>query len=141
MAKNIKSISNPKLSLNILTGEEVQKIHEATLHIIETVGVRFPSKRALEIWAANGAQVDREKMIVRVKPHIIEAALKLAPPAYNLGAQDADQNCPMDGNHVFLGTDGCGVEVIDIQTGQKRTSELKDVADIARLADATEEIG
>ncbi len=141
MAKNIKSITNPKLSLNVLTSEEVKKIHSATLNIIENVGVRFPSKRALEIWAANGASVDHEKMIVKVKPEIIEAALKNAPPAYLLGARDPQQNCPMDGNHVFLGTDGCGVEVIDIHTGQKRTSALQDVADIARVADATEEIG
>jgi trimethylamine---corrinoid protein Co-methyltransferase len=44
-----------------LTPQEVQKIHDATLHIIENVGVRFPSKRALEIWEANGATVDRER--------------------------------------------------------------------------------
>ena len=141
MSKAIKSISNPKLSLNILTPEEVNKIHSATLHILEHVGVRFPSKRALEIWAANGASVDYDKMIVKVKPQIIEDALKKAPPAYALGARDPQQNCPMDGNHVFLGTDGCGVEIIDMRSGQKRTSELKDVAEIARVADATEEIG
>ena len=40
MSKNIKSISNPKLKLEILTAEEVKKIHEATLWIIEHVGVR-----------------------------------------------------------------------------------------------------
>ena len=66
--------------------------------------------------------------------------MKLAPPAYSLGARDPGQNCLMDGNHVFLATDGCGVEVLDIHNGQKRTSELKDVAEIARVADATEEI-
>jgi len=141
MSKNIKSITNPKMSLNILTPAEVQKIHETTLQIIEHVGVRFPSRQALDIWAANGATIDWEKMIVKVKPHIIEAALKKAPPSYELGARDPNQNCAMDGNHVFLGTDGCGVEVIDIRTGQKRTSELKDVGEIARIADATEEIG
>ena len=141
MTKNIKSITNPKLSLNVLTPAEVQKIHAATLNIIENVGVRFPSKRALEIWAAHGATVDFEKQIVRAKPDLIMKALKSAPPAYALGARDPQQNCPMDGNHVFLGTDGCGVEVIDIQTGQKRTSELKDVGEIARIADGTEEIG
>jgi trimethylamine--corrinoid protein Co-methyltransferase len=141
MSKNIKSITNPKLSLNVLTPAEVQKIHEATLNIIENVGVRFPSKRALEIWAANGATVDFEKMIVKAKPQLVMDALKNAPPAYALGARDPQQNCLMDGNHVFLGTDGCGVEVIDIHTGEKRTSELKDVGEIARLADATEEIG
>ncbi len=140
MTKNIKSITNPKLSLNILSPEDVNKIHAATLDTLEHVGVRFPSKRALEIWAANGAAVDFEKMIVKIKPQIIEEALKSAPHAYALGARDPQQNCPMDGNHVFLGTDGCGVEIMDIQSGQKRTSELKDVGEIARIADATEEI-
>lgn len=138
--KNIKTISNPKLKLKILTTEEVQKIHDATLHIIEHVGVKFPSKRALEIWEANGAKVDHEKKIVRVKPQVIEDALKKAPPAYKLAARDPQQDLQLDGNHVNLGTDGCGVEVIDIHTKEKRTSCLQDVRDIARIADATEEV-
>lgn len=138
--KNIKTISNPKLKLEILTEEDVQKIHNATLQIIEKVGVRFPSKRALEIWAANGAEVDYEKKIVRVKPQIIEDAIKKAPPAYKLAARDPQQDLQLDGNHVNLGTDGCGVEVIDINTSEKRTSCLQDVRDIARIADATEEV-
>jgi trimethylamine--corrinoid protein Co-methyltransferase len=140
MSKNIKSISNPKLKLEVLTAEEVKKIHEATLWIIEHVGVRFPSQRALEIWEANGATVDREKKIVRVKGDVIEEALQKCPPAYPLAARDPGQDLPLDGNHVYLGTDGCGVEVIDLQTGQKRTSCLRDVQEIARVADATEEV-
>ena len=74
MSKTIKSITNPKLHLEILTPQEVKKIHDATLWIIEKVGVRFPSKRALEIWAANGADVDDEKMVVRAKAELIEKA-------------------------------------------------------------------
>src|SRR5215211_3495064 len=140
MSKNIKSISNPKLKLEILTTEEIKKIHEATLWIIEHIGVRFPSQRALEIWEANGATVDLEKKIVRVKDDVIEEALKKCPPAYALAARDPQQDLPLDGNHVHLGTDGCGVEVIDIHTGQKRTSCLNDVREIARVADATEEV-
>ncbi|MCE9647789.1 MAG: trimethylamine methyltransferase family protein [Chloroflexi bacterium] len=139
-SKNIKSISNPKLKLEILSPDEVKKIHEATLQIIEKVGVRFPSKRALEIWDAHGADVNYEKKIVRVKPQTIEDALKKAPPAYKLAARDPQQDLQLDGNHVYLGTDGCGVEVMDIHTGQKRTSCLQDVHDIARVADATEEV-
>ena len=140
MSKNIKSISNPKLKLEILTTEEIQKIHEATLWIIENVGVRFPSQRAMEIWEAHGATVDREKKIVRVKGEVIEEALKKCPPAYPLAARDPEQDLSLDGNHVYLGTDGCGVEVIDLQTAQKRTSCLRDVEEIARVADATEEV-
>ena len=36
MAGKIKSITNPALSLNILSVEDVQRIHSATLEIIET---------------------------------------------------------------------------------------------------------
>jgi trimethylamine--corrinoid protein Co-methyltransferase len=140
VSRKIKSITNPRLKLEILTPEEVRRIHEATLWIIEHVGVRFPSPRALDIWAAHGAEVDRDRSIVRAKGDLIESALSHCPPAYNLAARDPAQDLPLDGNHVFLGTDGCGVEVIDIQSGARRISALQDVVDIVRLADATEEI-
>jgi trimethylamine--corrinoid protein Co-methyltransferase len=140
MPKPIKSISNPKLRLEILTPQEVKRIHDATLWIIENVGIRFPSKRALEIWAAHGAVVDGEKMVVRAKAELIEQAIKTCPPVYSLAARDPQQDLSLDGNHVFVGTDGCGVEVIDIKTGVRRTSCLQDVRDISRIADATEEI-
>ncbi len=140
MPKPIKSITNPKLRLEILTPAEVKRIHDATLHIIENVGVRFPSQQALEIWEAHGASVDRDKMIVKARPALIEEALKACPPVYSLAARDPAQDLPLDGNHVYVGTDGCGVEVLDIQNGQRRTSCLRDVVDIARIADATEEV-
>jgi trimethylamine--corrinoid protein Co-methyltransferase len=140
MSKTIKSITNPKLRLEILTPLEVKKIHDATLWIIEKVGVRFPSKRALEIWDAHGAEIDAEKMVVRTRPELIEKALKTCPPVYTLSARDPQQDLPLDGNHVFVGTDGCGVEVIDLKTGLRRTSCLQDVRDISRIADATEEV-
>jgi trimethylamine--corrinoid protein Co-methyltransferase len=140
MTKNIKSITNPKLKLEILTPAEVRKIHEATLWIIEKVGVKFPSKRALDIWAEHGAEVDPERKIVKVKGELIEEALKKCPPVYPLAARDPEQDLPLDGNHVFVGTDGCGVEVIDMQTGKRRMSTLQDVIDITRIADATEEV-
>jgi len=140
MTKAIHSIANPKLRLEILTPQEVKRIHEATLQIIEKVGVRFPSKKAQEVWAAHGAKVEAGKNIVRAKPHLIEEALKKCPPVYPLSARDPQQDLLLDGNHVFVGTDGCGVEVLDIQTGKRRTSCLQDVADIARIADATPEV-
>ena len=136
----IKSVTNPRLSLNVLGPEDVQRIHTATLDVIESTGVRFPSSRALDIWEAHGAAVDRDTMVVKVPGHVIEEALELAPPAYTLAARDVAQNLPLDGNHVYVGTDGCGVEVIDPFTGERRRSCLQDVADIARVADHLEEV-
>jgi trimethylamine--corrinoid protein Co-methyltransferase len=140
MSGKIKSITNPKLGLDILTPEEIRRIHTASLDVIETTGIRFPSKRALDIWEAHGAQVDRNSSIVKVQGQIIEEALKSAPPTYNLAARNPEQDLPLDGNHVYLGTDGCGVEVLDIHSGKRRMSTWQDVADIARVGDALEEI-
>jgi trimethylamine--corrinoid protein Co-methyltransferase len=141
MTKRIKSITNPRLKLDILSPDDVQQIHAATLEIIEKTGVRFPSKNALKIWEKNGASVDHETMVVKAPPELIEDAIKNCPPDYVLAARDPSQDLPLDGNHVFVGTDGCGVQIIDLLTAELRTTRLQDVADIAKIADATPEIG
>lgn len=140
MSNQIQSITDPRLKLTILSDKDVRSIHDATLQVLERVGVRFPSRRALEIWSAAGAEVDFERMVVRARGDLIESALKRCPPAYRLAARDPGQDLPLDGNHVYLATDGCGVEVMDLETGKRRTSRLQDVRDIARIADATDQI-
>jgi trimethylamine--corrinoid protein Co-methyltransferase len=140
VSTKIASITNPRLRLEVLRPEDIQRLHTATLDVIESVGVRFPSSQALDIWGAHGAQVDRATMIIRAPGRLIEEALRAAPRAYALAARDPAQDLPLDGNHVYVGTDGCGVEVLDLADGRRRTSALQDVADIARVADALEDV-
>ncbi|MEJ2511226.1 MAG: trimethylamine methyltransferase family protein, partial [Anaerolineales bacterium] len=96
MSSTIKSISNPKLHLDILSESDLEKLHQATLKIIEQTGVRFPSKRALEIWKQHGAQVDEATQIVKVKGEMIEDAIKLGKPVYPLAARDPQQDLLLD---------------------------------------------
>lgn len=136
----IRSIANPRLSLGVLSPEDVQQLHNATLTVIERTGVRFPSQRALKIWAANGARVNWETQVVKASGDLIERALQQAPPTYDLAARDPELDIALDGNHVYAGTDGCGVEVIDLKTGQRRRSTCQDVAEIARVADSLPQV-
>ncbi len=140
MSSEIKSISDPRLKLDILSKEDIQRIHEATLSVIEKTGVRFPSARALDIWEEHGATVDRHKQIVKAPADLIEQALGTAPPEYILAARSQDQDLSLDGNHVYVGTDGCGVEVIDLYSGERRGSTIQDVTDIAVVADYLPEV-
>jgi trimethylamine--corrinoid protein Co-methyltransferase len=128
------------IRVEALDAEAVARIHEATLHVIESVGVRFPSERALDTWAAAGASVDRASSVVRVPRSLIEAALASAPPEYELAARDPDLDLALDGRHVYAATDGCGIEVADLATGERRPSGIADVAEIALLADALDEV-
>jgi trimethylamine--corrinoid protein Co-methyltransferase len=126
--------------LNILSAEDVRQIHTATLDVIESVGVKFPSPKVLDLWQELGADVDRDASVVKIPGEKIEEGLKYAPPAFTLAARDEELDLPLDGNHVYVGTDGCGVEMIDIQTNELRRSCLKDVKDIARVADYLEQV-
>lgn len=140
VTRKLESITDPRLRLQVLSDRDVERIHTATLDLIASTGVRFPLPRALDIWEAHGASVDRETMIVKAPGHVIEEALALAPPTYTLAARDRSQDLPLDGNHVYVGTDGCGTHVIDIETGELRRSRLQDVVDIARVADYVPEV-
>jgi trimethylamine--corrinoid protein Co-methyltransferase len=126
--------------LEVLSPAAIRRIHEATLEVIERVGVRFPSEQALDIWAEHGAMVDRATSIVRVPSNVIESALRTAPPAYTLAARDPALDLPLDGDHVHVGTDGCGIEVLDPWSLEVRRSTLADVSDIARVADALDRV-
>jgi trimethylamine--corrinoid protein Co-methyltransferase len=141
MTRKLMGITNPKVSLNVLTPEQVQQIHTATLDVIESVGVRFPSPKALDILEAHGAVVDRQAMVARIPGHKVEEYMAKAPPVYTLSAVDPELDLPLDGNHSWLGTDGCGVEILDVWTGERRMTTKKDVGEVARVADALDSIG
>lgn len=136
----IQSITNPRISLNILSKEEILRIHTATLDVVESVGVRFPSVKALDILEAHGCTIDRESMVARMPGHIVEKYLAKAPPAYTLSGIDSALDLPLNGSHSYLGTDGCGVEIIDAFSGERRRTTKQDVSDVARLADALDAI-
>jgi len=43
-----------QLQLEVLNPEELEAIKSATLHVLEHNGVRFPSERALGVFAKHG---------------------------------------------------------------------------------------
>jgi trimethylamine--corrinoid protein Co-methyltransferase len=141
MARRILPIDTSHLRLQVLSPDDVQQIHQATLDLIENVGVRFPSERALAILHAHGATIDRETQIARIPGHAIEEAMNQAPAGYTLCArEDPNLDFPLDGRHAYLAVDGTGIEVLDPYTGEKRVSTKQDVASAMRVADYMEEI-
>jgi len=141
MTQRILPIDTTHLRLQALSPDDVRQIHQATLDLIETVGVRFPSERALDILADHGATVDRDKKIARIPGHVVEKAMSHAPAEYTLHARDNPElDLPLDGRHAYLAVDGTGVEVLDPYTDEKRVSTKADVADSMRVADYMEEV-
>ena len=125
-----------KTGLRLLPEEDLVKIHEASLHILEQTGLVMPlGKKRLRELADFGLKVDPRTDIVRFPPTIVENALRHAPESYMLHARNPEHSFTLDGHHGYLCLDGTGLKVRDLGSGQIRNSTYNDLADAARLAD------
>lgn len=118
---------------NLLTQEEVQRVHEVSLEILEDVGMLVRNPRAREIFAAHGASVNEESQIVRIPPQVVERYRMLFPPTFTFYARDPkyDRTVPGDGPLVLTGSSA--PNIIDPVTGYERRSRSDDLARIAYL--------
>ena len=143
MATRIEPINIPKkMQIKVLSDHELEKLHQATRTVLKETGVRFPSQRALTVFADAGADVDFTSQIVRIPPDLLMAALSKAPESICLGSRgDQSLDLVLDGNHTYCGTGGTGTITVDLDTDQERPSTKDDTAMMARVADFLPSIG
>ena len=117
------------------TPAQLDRLKQATLDILETVGVRFPSQKALDILAANGCHVDAERQVVTFPPDVVLAAMARAPRYFDLGARDPACAFSLSDDTTWCTSDGCGTVIVDFETGVRRPSTKADLARVTRLVD------
>jgi trimethylamine--corrinoid protein Co-methyltransferase len=91
----------PSYHLRILSDEQLADFKSATLEILEEVGNYCPSKKALDIFAENGAKVDYETQIVKIPSEIVIEAMSHAPRFYTMGARDEAFDLKLDGTAMY----------------------------------------
>ncbi len=124
-----------------LAEADVRRIHEASLEVLERVGIQVMPSECREIWRAAGAAVDEARDRVFIPRRLVEKALETAQSEVTLyGREDDRWNLHLGGKNVYLGTGGAAVLVLDLETGHARESTLADVALIGRLCDALDNI-
>jgi len=121
--------------LSFLDEEQLNRLQDATLHILENTGVRFPSEKALGIFAEHGAQVDHEGQIVRIPRSLVLKAMASVPRHFTLGAREPVLDLHLQEGVSFFTNDGCGHQVVDFETGELRASTKADVGMMARIND------
>jgi trimethylamine--corrinoid protein Co-methyltransferase len=116
-----------------LSDHQLDQLQEATLQILEEVGVRFPSEKALAILSDHGARVDHKTQVARFPRDLVHRAMSSVPRYFHLGSRDPSLDLQLQDGLTYFTCDGCGVETVDFETGQRRPSSKADVALMARL--------
>ena len=127
--------------VRFLEDEQLDRLQDASLHILETVGVRFPNARSLELLGDHGCAVDTATQVVRFPRDLVRRAVGLAPRTFTMAARNPAFDLALREGTSYFTTDGCGVAAIDPDTGLERPSRKEDVARMARIADALPSIG
>jgi len=130
----------PRLRWDVLEDTDVERIDAAIMETLANVGVRFPLARALDALERGGCRVDRASQIAWMPEPVVRAARQGAPKAPLLAARDPRCDIVLDGTACHLSNDGCGVMVVDPETGERRPSTKADVADSARFVDAVPQV-
>jgi len=125
-----------KTCLQLLPAEDIIKLHEASLHILEHTGMLMPlGKNRLNDLSDFGLQVDHNTNIVRFPRDIVENAIRQTPDSYILHAINPENSLTLDGKQGYLCLDGTGLRVKDLDSGCVRNSTYQDLADATRVAD------
>lgn len=125
--------------IKVLNREQALSIHTAALEILEKTGVKMEHPGALEMLVGAGGKVF-EKDWVRLPACLAEEAIRSAPRQIILYDQKGDPTMYLKNGNVYFGTGSDTTFTIDLETGVRRRTRLKDVANFATLVDGLENL-
>lgn len=119
----------------ILSDEDLDRIHWGTLHILEKVGVQVDSVACRSLLKDNGCEVDEKTRIAKIPSHLVEEALSKKKTSITLAGRNPKFDAKLDMNHSYITANGNGAVAVEFETGERRPSTKADLAKSSRIID------
>ena len=127
-------IDSERASFRQLTDEQVARIHQATLRVLEETGVVMGHPKAQEILAGAGCKVSDDGR-VRFPADAVEKAIRLAPESVTVYSRLGEPKMDLGGRRVYYGTVTSLPFIADLD-GQRRDYTINDARETTLLMDA-----
>jgi trimethylamine--corrinoid protein Co-methyltransferase len=121
------------LSAQLLTIEQVEQDHEASLEILENVGILVRNQEARQLLVKHGCHEDLETQIIKFPRAVIEHFRQAIPATFTFYGRDPSYDRTIPGDAPLVCTGSSAPDIIDLQTGVVRRSRSDDIARIAYL--------
>jgi len=118
-----------------LTEEQCEKLHQASLQILEQTGARLYEPEAVELLRSAGAKVS-DGNLVRVPARLVEQAFTTVPHEVTLYDRHGNPVMPVQGDRSFYGPGSDCLNIIDHRTWEHRKPVLQDIVEGITLCDA-----
>ncbi len=128
-----QQVENPFQPLEVLSEDQLQRIHEASLTVLEQIGVNFLLDEAREILRAAGADVEKDGTRVRFDRNLILESISKAPSEFTIYARNPAKNLKIGGRWLAFSTVAGPPNASDIEGG-RRSGNFADYCNFIRLA-------
>ena len=123
------------MHLTVLTFDEIEAIHQASLRILSETGIVLTHPEGREILSGAGASISHDRVLL--PPDLVEKVIAYSSRQVSLRGRGGKVKQLGDGSLHWHNLGGAR-DVYDHRSGQKRPALLQDVRDSARLLDALE---
>lgn len=118
-----------------LSPEQCEKLHNASLAILERTGVRLYYQEAIDLLRQAGAFVS-EGNRVRIPSGLVEKALSTAPKRVTLYDRHGQPALYLEGHRCYYGPGSDCLNIIDHRTNERRKPVLQDIVEGLIVCDA-----
>ena len=119
--------------LELVSADQLEAIHRASLEILRDIGMEFMSGDARSRLKKVGADVDEDTHMVRFDPDMVEELIKTAPSSFKLHARNASKTLEIGGRYIANGCVSSPPNVSDMDNG-RRPGTIKDYQNLLRLS-------
>jgi len=119
------------------SAEELNKIHDTSIDLLKSIGVRFDDDEAVDLFKSNGFKVDGKTVFFTEKN--IRHALDTTPSNFTLVARDPIKSVAIGGDDFALAP-GYGASFITSSGGLQREATLADYHHFCQLVQTSKVI-
>ncbi len=129
-------IENRFPPLEVVTPEQIEQIHDASMRIVEEIGIAFLDAEALAIWEQAGARVDHKRQHVWVDRGLLLELVARAPARFTWRARNPERSRVVGGDFLTLAPNGGVIFAQDLDRG-RRPGTLEDYHNFLKLVQMT----
>jgi len=126
-------LQNPHAPLEIISTDQVETIHRASLEILRDIGLRVESPTALNLLTDLRADVDHASGQVRFDPALIEETMQDLPSEFTIHARNPDKTVRMGGNSIVFAS-VCGPSFVSDLDRGRRAATKQDMENFVKLS-------
>jgi trimethylamine--corrinoid protein Co-methyltransferase len=129
----------PFKPVDLLSADELEAIHQASLQVLKEIGMDFLHAEAKAILKAAGADVDPNSDRVRFDPALIEAQIGKAPRQFTLHARNPARDLIIGGGFTAFASVASAPNSFD-RDGGRRPGSHRDYQNFIRLGQTFDSI-